>query len=234
MISLEPHILVIDDDERLCLLIKKFLTENHYTVITASNTSHARKLLKVLDFDLIISDIMMPGENGIEFTKWLQTSIKHPVLLLTAKGSIDDRIGGLEAGADDYLLKPFEPRELVLRIQAILKRSRQMPTQIPDSNTTVTIGEWQFNTSKSLLIGPDGEQVLTNAEQDLLKLFIKHAGQIISREALCDHIGLDSLGRAIDVQITRLRKKIEKNASKPTYLQTVRGKGYILYIGNNK
>lgn len=232
MISLEPHILVIDDDKRLCNLIKKFLVENHYTVVTSSNTSDARKLLKTFDFDLIISDIMMPGENGIEFTKWLQTSNKHPILLLTAKDEIDDRIKGLEAGADDYLSKPFEPRELVLRIQAILKRSQQMPIRNASSTTRVNLGKWFFNSGGAQLENGDDIQPLTNAEKDLLNLLLKETGQVISRESLCKNMGLDPFSRALDVQVTRLRKKIEKDASKPVFLQTVRGKGYILYIGN--
>ena len=222
-----PHILVIDDDERLCRLLKKFLTENKFIVTTASSADNARKILRMFRFHLVISDIMMPGEDGISFTRWMGQSYHYPILLLTAKGELDDRIKGLEAGADDYLSKPFEPKELLLRIKAILKRSEQL--SLSHQKDTIQIGKWRYHNAKKTLISGKKTLLLTSAEAELLNILIQHIGRIVSREFLCEQLNLDETTRALDVQITRLRKKIEENASKPLHLQTIRGKGYILY-----
>lgn len=221
-----PHILVVDDDTRLRDLLRKFLTENRFRVTTASDAADARAKLQGLEFDLIVLDVMMPGENGLEFTSWLRRTSDVPVLMLTAMGEPDDRINGLEHGVDDYLVKPFEPRELLLRIGTILRRTNQ-PAVAPRSSI-VAFGACVFDLDRQEL-KRDGTIVhLTEAERDLLKTLAVHRGVTLTRDDLLDLAGIDGGVRSVDVQVTRLRRKVEVNPKAPRFLLTVRGKGYVL------
>ncbi|MES2960955.1 MAG: response regulator [Pseudomonadota bacterium] len=218
------HILVIDDDTRLRTLLGRFLDENGFHVSLAKDTIEAKKMMQELMFDLLIVDVMLPNENGVDFTTTLRKSSRIPIIMLTARGEFDDRIKGLEAGADDYLPKPFEPKELLLRINNILKR--MSVTQDPEN--ICRFGEFTFNLAESRL--KKGEEFLhiTDSEAKILNILCKEKGNSVSREklsALCG--GIDD--RSIDVQITRLRKKIEQNPKQPHYLQTVRNHGYVIY-----
>ena len=218
------HILVIDDDTRLRTLLGRFLEENGFQVSLAKDTDEAKKMIQELMFDLLIVDVMLPNENGVDFTSDLRKFSKIPVIMLTARGEFDDRIKGLEAGADDYLQKPFEPKELLLRINNILKR--MSVTQ--DPKNICCFGEFTFNLAESRL--KKGEEFIhiTDSEAKILNILCKEKGNSVSREklsALCG--GIDD--RSIDVQITRLRKKIETNPKQPHYLQTVRNHGYVIY-----
>lgn len=226
------HILVVDDDERIRSLLRRFLMRNDYLVTTARDAAHARHLLGGLDFDLIVLDIMMPGEDGISLTRDLRGQMTTPILLLTAKGEIEDRISGLESGADDYLAKPFEPRELLLRIAAILRR---MPSAEARATKILTFGPMRYDAGKSELWQGENQIRLTGTEQALIKRLADSAGQPVSRTELIEDLGRspaedggENSERAIDVQITRLRRKIEPDPREPRYLQTVRGTGYKL------
>jgi two-component system, OmpR family, phosphate regulon response regulator OmpR len=228
MSEAQPHILVIDDDKRLRDLIGRYLTEQGYRVTTAIHAADARAKLAGITFDLLVVDIMMPGESGLELTKSLRESSLVPILLLTAMGESNDRITGLETGADDYLVKPFEPRELVLRISAILKRAIAR-TERQTSVGAVKFGPFVFELERRRLF-KSGEPVhLTEAEAELLFQLARRAGQPVSREELAPQ-SADEGGesRQIDVQMTRLRRKIEADPRFPRYLQTVRGRGYML------
>lgn len=217
-----PHILVVDDDGRLRELLRKYLSENGFLVVTASDAADARGKLKNLAFDLIVLDLMMPGETGLDFTKSLRKTSTMPILMLTAMGEPGDRIEGLEKGADDYLAKPFEPRELVLRIHSILRRLPQRPEIPPE----VRLGRVTFDLARDEL-RRDGVPVrLTDVEAALLRKLAEKPGSILSRGELSLNTGAG--GRAVDVQVTRLRRKIEPDPKLPRYLQTVRGKGYVL------
>ncbi|MEE9543967.1 MAG: response regulator [Rhodospirillales bacterium] len=217
-----PHILVVDDDGRLRELLRKYLSENGFFVVTASDAADARGKLKNLAFDLIVLDLMMPGETGLDFTKSLRETSTMPILMLTAMGEPGDRIKGLEKGADDYLAKPFEPRELVLRIHSILRRLPRRP-EIPSE---VRLGRVTFDLARDEL-RRDGVPVrLTDVEAALLRKLAEKPGSILSRGELSLNTGAG--GRAVDVQVTRLRRKIEPDPKLPRYLQTVRGKGYVL------
>lgn len=221
--DLTSHLLVIDDDTRLRRLLKKYLSENDFIVSEAADALEAKELLTLFEFDLLIMDMMMPGQNGQDMTRELRTGgFETPILMLTAMGDIDNRISGLEAGADDYLPKPFEPKELLLRINNILKRQKQK-TQ----TTLVYFGDCQYNTQNGRLLLNNEPVILTGTEQVLLKILLSKVGQTISREELAASLDTDNL-RAIDVQITRLRKKIETDIKKPLCIQTVRGQGYLL------
>lgn len=220
------HILLVDDDERLRDLLRKFLCEKGFYVSTARDANHARQLMQAFIFDLMILDIMMPEEDGLSLTRFIRNSsmrLKNtPLLLLTARGEIEDRITGLSHGADDYLSKPFDPRELLLRLQAILRRSQSNETAI------LLLGEVSFNEQLNRLERGGIPIALTTVESSLLKIFSRHRGKTLTREDLvCEYEG-ELNPRTIDVQITRLRKKIEDDPKVPRYLQTVRGKGYIL------
>ncbi len=220
-----PHILVIDDDTRLRRLLKKYLTENGFIVSEAADAEQAKQLLTLFEFSILILDMMMPGQNGQDLTRELRSNnFETPILMLTAMGDIDNRISGLEAGADDYLSKPFEPKELLLRINNILKRQNQK-TQ----STEVYFGDCQYNTQTKRLLLNNEPVVLTSAEQELLSLLLAKAGQPVEREELAESLETDNL-RAIDVQITRLRKKVETDIKKPLCIQTVRGQGYMLVL----
>ena len=219
----KEHILVVDDDTRLRRLLKKYLSENNFCVSQASNAQEAKSLLDLFSFSLLVMDVMMPGQNGQDLTKELrENNIDVPILMLTAMGDIDNRISGLEAGADDYLPKPFEPKELLLRINNILKRQIQK-----EIKTKILFGDCVYELKTGRLTKEETPILLTSAEQDLLKILAGKIGEPISREEIASILKTDNL-RAIDVQITRLRKKIETDIKKPICIQTVRGQGYIL------
>ncbi|MCP4329748.1 MAG: response regulator transcription factor [Alphaproteobacteria bacterium] len=219
------HILVVDDDRRLRELLSKYLTENGFRVSTAADAAAAKVQIEALQFDLIVVDVMMPGENGLELTRTLRTAENAvPVLLLTAMGEAEDRIAGLEAGADDYLAKPFEPRELLLRIRTILRRA---PPQTA-IQTQVNLGELRFDLDRDELREGNNVIRLTDAEIRLLRVLAENAGRAVSREELTHRSQIHGNTRTIDVHIARLRRKIESNPKVPRYLRTLRGSGYIL------
>ncbi|WBU53437.1 response regulator [Paracoccus sp. SCSIO 75233] len=225
------HILVVDDDARISRLLQRFLIKSGFLVSTASDAAHARKILRGLEFDLIVLDVMMPGEDGIALTRDLRRRLTTPILLLTARGETEDRIAGLEAGADDYLAKPFEPRELLLRISAILRR---IPQAQPAGPKFMTLGSLRYDTERGQLFDGEDHIHLTGTEAALLRRLAETPGQPVSRTDLTQDLGrtpseeADGSDRAIDVQITRLRRKIEPDPKEPRYLQTVRGAGYML------
>ncbi len=225
----QPHILVVDDDRRLRDLIARYLGEKGYHVVTAVDAADARAKLKGLAFDLLVLDIMMPGENGLQLTAGLRQDSDVPILLLTARTEIEDRIAGFEHGADDYLTKPFEPKELVLRIQSILKRARPSKTAAPQRRV-VKFGAFLFELDRRRLFRGEEPVYLTEAETDLLAQLAARAGEALSREELttAPENGEASAGRQVDVQVTRLRRKIEDDPRFPRHLQTVRGRGYLL------
>lgn len=217
------HILVVDDDDGLRDLLARYLRENGYRVSTAASAAEALATLGGLAFDLIVLDVMMPGESGVALTRRLRRSNAVPILLLTAMAEPEDRIAGLESGADDYLTKPFEPRELLLRIATILRRSRTPPP--PD---TVRFGEVSYHPARGELRRGGALVRLTEGEGALLRAFAANPGVTLSREALREKIGAGVSPRAIDVQVTRLRRKIEPDPRAPHYLRTVWGRGYVL------
>jgi two-component system phosphate regulon response regulator OmpR len=225
-----PHVLVVDDDRRLRELIARYLGDQGYQVVTATDAADARAKLKSLAFDLLVLDVMMPGENGLELTASLRTESDVPILLLTARTEVEDRINGFESGADDYLTKPFEPKELVLRIRSIMKRSGGK-AQAPAQRRMLRFGEHMFELDRRRLFRGEEPVYLTEAETDLLAKLAERAGEAVSREELSSSAaeGEDSSGsRQVDVLVTRLRKKIESDPRFPRYLQTVRGRGYLL------
>lgn len=221
-----PHVLVVDDDARIRELVSRFLTENGFIAMTADNAAAARSLLKSFEFDAMVVDVMMPGETGLQLTQDLKKKYPTPVLLLTALGEAQDRIAGLETGADDYLPKPFEPRELVLRLQSILRRA---PAKRDDAKP-FRIGRWVYDPALEELVGEGGSVKLTAAEGSLIRALASRPREVISREELARKCGLDAGERTIDVQVTRLRKKIEDSSKMPRILLTVRGRGYMLRI----
>lgn len=226
----KPHILVVDDDERLRQLLSRFLTENGFLVTTATDATHARDILTYLVYDILILDVMMPGEDGMALTRRLkEEGIHTPVLLLTALGEAEQRISGFEAGADDYLPKPFEPRELLLRIHAILRRTQA--AKPAEKKSVLPLGRWQLDVEKGeLQDAAAGERVLlTSVEHTLIRALASRRGEVVSREDLADMCEMNASERSIDVQITRLRKKVEDDPRVPKYIQTVRGKGYVLW-----
>lgn len=222
----KAHILVVDDDTRLRSLLQRFLRENDFYVSVAKDASAAREKLENYKFDLLIVDIMMPGETGLEFLSKLRAEDNVPVILLTAMGETSDRITGLENGADDYLSKPFEPKELLLRIKNILKRA---PQEKDHGVEALNLGLCFYDMGKKELVSRQGQVIhITPVEQSLLNVLGQKSGQVFSRERLAEILGAGQSPRSIDVQITRLRKKIEKDSKNPRYLQTVRGRGYML------
>ena len=230
MSDFDSHLLIIDDDERIRSLLQKFLMRHGFLVTAARDAAHARRILSGLDFDLIVLDVMMPGEDGIAFTRALREENTVPVLLLTAKGDTNNRIEGLEAGADDYLSKPFEPKELLLRINAILRR---VPETLIDEAApkVLMLGPIRYDMERGEMW--QGEELvrLTGTEMQLMKIFSASCNEAISRAKLVEELGRDrgqAQERAVDVQITRLRRKIESDPKQPRYLQTVRGAGYML------
>ncbi len=223
--TMPAHILVIDDDTRLRKLLNKYLTDNGFMVSEVSNPIEAEQILQLFVFDLIIMDVMMPQKNGLDFTKELrENGLSTPILMLTAMGDSSNRITGLENGADDYLPKPFEPRELVLRINNILKRVEALR---PDDE--LYFGSYRYNLKTTELFQNDTPIMLTTAEQELLRALALKAGETVSRGELGEALKTDNL-RSIDVQITRLRKKLETDIKKPQCIQTVRGQGYLLVV----
>ena len=224
----KPHILVVDDDTRLRELLRSFLSKNGFRVTVASQAAEARERLGVLDFDLIVLDVMMPGQTGLDFASEIRRSDDVPILMLTAMGDTKDRIAGLETGVDDYLGKPFEPRELLLRIQNVLKRNRVATATTGEPQRIVAFGPFQFDQELGELTNKGKRVPLTDAETALLRVFTARLGEVLSRETLCRSVGLAVNERAIDVQVTRLRRKIEPDPSFPRYLRTVRGQGYRL------
>lgn len=220
------HVLVVDDDTRLRSLLQRYLRENNYLVSIAKDASCARELCRNYKFDILIVDIMMPNETGLEFLKKFRHESNVPVILLTAMGETSDRIAGLELGADDYLPKPFEPKELLLRMKNILKRAPRIKVV---ETMLFDFGECLYNADKKELVSKDGDVIhITPVEQSLLTILSEKSGQIFSREDLAEMLGAGQSPRSIDVQITRLRKKIEVDSKNPKYLKTVRGKGYLL------
>lgn len=226
MTTAMKHILVVDDDTRLRLLLQKFLRENGFLVSVAKDANDARMLLSSYKLDLLIVDVMMPNETGLEFLSKLRQDNDIPVIMLTAMGEISDRIIGLESGADDYLSKPFEPKELVLRIKSILKRTPKVKELIEEK---LNLGLCIYDVQKKELLTKKGDVIhITPVEQALLNVLGAKSGQVFTREKLAEILGAGQSPRSIDVQITRLRKKIERDSKNPRYLQTVRGKGYML------
>jgi two-component system phosphate regulon response regulator OmpR len=225
----KPHILVVDDDDRLRSLLRRYLAEKGFVVSTAHAAIDARAKLKSLRYDLMVLDVMMPGETGFSFTKSLREdgnspAKQMPILLLTARGESSDRIEGFESGADDYLLKPFEPRELLLRINAILRRAPKADIVAPECK----LGTWTYNLQRDELRSGDTVVRLTDMEASLMRVLASEPGNALSREALAERSKGVVNDRTIDVQVTRLRRKIESDPKNPRYLVTVRGEGYML------
>ncbi len=224
MKKFEAHILVVDDDDRIRDLVKQYLNENNYFVTTAINAEDAQEKINIIRFDLIVLDIMMPGKSGLDFTTENKNKIYTPIILLTAKGETEERIHGLEVGADDYLSKPFEPKELLLRIKNILNK-----TKSKNIKRVIDFGNITIDLNKHLIFKNDKEFKINNTEKTILEEMVNSPGKTFSREEIGGIINLDK-ERSIDVIITRLRKKIEIDPKNPKYLQTLRGEGYVLWI----
>ena len=218
------HILVVDDDEGIRSLVKKYLNENNYLVNTANNAEDAKEKIKIIKFDLIILDIMMPGKNGLEFIQENYNKLDTPIILLTAKGEPEERIKGLEVGADDYLPKPFEPKELILRIQNIIEKTKKK-----NQKRVIEFKNIKIDLNKQLILKDNSEYKINSTEKKILEEMINSPGKTFSRESIGLMIDLDK-ERSIDVIITRLRKKIELDPKNPKFLQTIRGAGYVLWI----
>ena len=218
------HILVVDDDEGIRSLVKKYLNENNFLVTTAKNAEDATEKIKIIDFDIIILDIMMPGKSGLQFIQENKDKLLTPVLLLTAKGTADERVAGLEIGADDYLPKPFEPKELVLRIKNIIKKTKD-----ENLKKIVKFSNVEIDLNKLIILKNEKEFKINNTEKIILEKMINNPGKTFSRIEIGKLINLDK-ERSVDVIITRLRKKIEIDPKSPKFLQTLRGSGYVLWI----
>lgn len=224
MNNLMAHILVVDDDDGIRSLVKKYLNENNYLVTTAKSAEDAIEKTSLIKFDIIVLDIMMPGKSGLEFTNEYKNKINTPIILLTAKGEANERVEGLESGADDYLPKPFEPKELVLRINNILNKTKKN-----NQKRVVKFDNIEIDLNKLLIIQNDKEFKINNTEKIILEKMINNPGKTFTRENIGKLINLDK-ERSIDVIITRLRKKIETDPKNPKYLQTLRGVGYVLWV----
>ena len=224
MNNFEAHILVVDDDDGIRDLVKKYLNENNFLVTTAKNAEDAEKKTNIIKFDLIILDIMMPGQTGLQFLSENKKKIQTPVILLTAKGEPKERIEGLEVGADDYLPKPFEPKELILRIRNILNKTKKY-----DNKRVIKFDNIKIDLNKLIIYKNNEEFKINNTEKIILEKMINSPGQSFSRDYIGNLIDIDK-ERSIDVIITRLRKKIELDPKNPKYLQTIRGTGYVLWI----
>ena len=218
------HILVVDDDDGIRSLVKKYLNEKKYLVTTADNAENAFEKTKIFDFDLIILDIMMPGKSGLDFIKEYKKKLSTPIILLTARGEATERIEGLEIGADDYLPKPFEPKELILRIRNIISKTKKN-----EQKRTIEFANIKIDLNKQLIFKSNLEHKINNTEKIILEKMINNPGKIFERMEIGRLINLDK-ERSIDVIITRLRKKIELNPKNPKFLQTIRGAGYVLWI----
>ncbi len=224
MKKFKAHILIVDDDDRIRDLVKEYLNQNNYLVSTAKDSNDAIEKTKIIKFDLIVLDIMMPGKTGLEFTHEHKNKISTPILLLTAKGEPSERIEGLELGADDYLTKPFEPKELILRINNILTKTKSL-----EIKRIIEFGNIKIDLKKQLIYKNDQSLKINNTEKMILEKMINSPGKIFKREEIANLIDLEK-ERSIDVIVTRLRKKIEENPKNPKYLQTIRGEGYVLWI----
>ena len=224
MNDFEAHILVVDDDDGIRSLVKQYLKENNFLVSTANNAEDAKEKTKIIKFDLIVLDIMMPGKSGLEFTKENKNTLNTPVILLTAKGEASERVEGLETGADDYLPKPFEPKELVLRIKNILNKTKSL-----NMKRIIEFGNVKIDLNKLFIINYNKQYKINNTEKIILEKMINNPGKTFAREEIGKLIDLDK-ERSIDVIITRLRKKIEVDPKNPKFLQTIRGAGYVLWI----
>ena len=224
MENYKAHILVVDDDDGIRELVKQFLNQNNYLVTTAKSSEDALEKVKIIKFDLIVLDIMMPGKSGLEFTNENKKKLDTPIILLTAKGETSERVEGLEIGADDYLAKPFEPKELILRIKNILNK-----TKTEDLKRIIEFGSIKIDLNKLFIYRNQQSLKINNTEKIILEKMINSPGKIFQREEIGSLINLDK-ERSIDVIITRLRKKIEENPKSPKYLQTIRGEGYVLWI----
>jgi len=220
----KTHILVVDDDNRIRSLLKEYLNENNYIVSTSENSENAKIKLRQFKFDLIVLDVMMPGQNGYDLTKEIKKNINIPIILLTAKGEVENRIKGLELGADDYIGKPFEPKELLLRIKNIINKNNKI-----DLNTKYFIGSAQVDLNKMVINLEEKNKKINSSEKKVLIEMLSNPGKTYSREEIGKISGI-SQERSIDVMITRLRQKIETNPKNPKYLQTIRGSGYVLWI----
>ena len=218
------HILVVDDDNRIRELVKQYLEKNHFIVTTAINALDAKKKLEIIKFDILVLDIMMPGESGLSLTKKIKENNPIPIILLTAKGEVQDRIEGLELGADDYLGKPFEPKELLLRVKNILNKTRT--SVLPEE---IYIGSALINLKKLIIKINNQTKKINPQEKKVLEKMLRSPGKVFSRDDISKIINL-SKERTVDVMITRLRQKIESNPKSPKYLQTIRGEGYVLWI----
>ena len=218
------HILIVDDDDRIRNLLKDYLAENNYIVSTAENADQAKEKLLYLKFDILILDVMMPGQNGYDLTKEIKKQIKTPIILLTAKGEVEDRIKGLELGADDYLGKPFEPKELLLRIKNIINKNTKI-----DLKSKHYVGEAEIDLNKMTVNLNNKFKKINNSEKKVLINMLANPGTTFSREEIGKISGINQ-ERSIDVLITRLRQKLERNPKNPKYLQTIRGSGYVLWI----
>ncbi len=218
------HILIVDDDDRIRNLLKDYLSENNYIVSSAENADQAKEKLQYIKFDIIILDVMMPGQNGYELTEEIKKKIKVPIILLTAKGEVENRIKGLEIGADDYIGKPFEPKELLLRIRNILDKNNKI-----DLKSLHSIGEAKIDLNKMIINLNNKFKKINNSEKKVLIEMLANPGMTFSREEIGKISGI-SQERSIDVMITRLRQKLEVNPKSPKYLQTIRGSGYVLWI----
>ena len=224
MNKFKAHVLVVDDDDGIRNLVKQYLNENNFLVTTAISAEDAVQKINLIKFDLIVLDIMMPGKNGLEFTIENKQKINTPIILLTAKGEASERVEGLEVGADDYLAKPFEPKELILRIKNILNK-----TKSKNIKRVIDFGNITIDLNKHLIFKNDKEFKINNTEKTILEEMVSSPGKTFSREEIGGIINLDK-ERSIDVIITRLRKKIEVDPKNPKYLQTLRGEGYVLWI----
>ena len=218
------HILVVDDDDRIRSLLKEYLNDNNFIVSTAENSEEAKKKLGYLKFDIVILDVMMPGQSGYELTEEVKKNIKVPIILLTAKGEVENRIKGLELGADDYIGKPFEPKELLLRIKNIIKNTNKL-----DLDKNYSVGQAKIDLNKMYINLRNSSKKINNAEKKVLIEMLSNPGKTYSREEIGKISGITQ-ERSIDVMITRLRQKLEINPKNPKYLQTIRGSGYVLWI----
>ena len=224
MNKFEAHILVVDDDDGIRDLVKQYLIQNNFVVTTANSAEDASEKIRVVKFDLIVLDIMMPGKSGLEFTIENKNNLNTPIILLTAKGEASDRVKGLEIGADDYLPKPFEPKELILRIKNILNK-----TKLKNKKRVIDFGNITIDLNRHIIFKENKEFKINNTEKTILEVMINSPGKTFSREEIGSITNLDK-ERSIDVIITRLRKKIEPDPKNPKYLQTLRGEGYVLWI----
>jgi two-component system phosphate regulon response regulator OmpR len=224
----KTHILVVDDDDRIRDLLRRFLLKQDFIINTAEDAEHAKEILKKFHYDLIVLDVMMPGQDGYGLTQELrEQGVDIPIILLTAKGEVEDRIEGLTAGSDDYIIKPFEPKELLLRIQAVLKRTQKYKK--PDMKK-LQIGGWVYDRENGVLNKGDETITLTDSERNLCNLLIQNANNPVSRHDLAEKLGFADNERSVDVQITRLRKKLQDTSKPSQILKTVRGEGYMLKV----